>query len=184
MSADNYKIDVLKELSTMQGIIRTIELNDEDRAEIERLESEAENSVLMGLCKGINVGVREALKRKNLVGGLTDGTMQWPRCSLIKLTCGSELIGEEVIDPAKIEECKQRGDIVVGEIVFYKDKMGKMKEERDEMRVQILPLEMPDRLGPYAVVGSPSPPVDSYIKKRMGLDTKDPKLGTILVGFD
>jgi len=59
-----------------------------------------------------------------------------------------------------------------------------MRSKHDEMRVQILPLEMPERFGSSAVVGSPSPPTDIYIKRRMGLDTKDPKLGTILVGFD
>ncbi len=184
MSASNSRIDVREELAKMRGILKTVELNNDDRTEIERLESEAENGVLMGLCKGFNMGVREALKKKHLVGGLSDGTMQWPRSSLIKMVCGSELVGEEIIDPARREECKERGDLVVGEIVFYKGKIELMREKHDEMRVQILPLEMPDRLGPSVVVGSPSPPADLYIKKRMESDLRDPKAGTILVGFD
>jgi hypothetical protein len=142
MSANSSKIYVREELARMQGILKTVELNMEDRAEIERLESEAEKGVLMGLCKGVNVGVREALRKRHLIGALSDGTMQWPRCSLIKMVCGSELVGEEVIDAAKREECKQKGDLVVGEIVFYKDKIEIMRSKHDEMRVQILPLEM------------------------------------------
>jgi len=184
MSANSSKIYVREELARMQGILKTVELNMEDRAEIERLESEAEKGVLMGLCKGVNVGVREALRKRHLIGALSDGTMQWPRCSLIKMVCGSELVGEEVIDAAKREEGKQKGDLVVGEIVFNKDRINIMRSKHDEMRVQILPLEMPERLGSSAIVGSPSPPADLYIKRRMGLDTNDPKLGTILVGFD
>ncbi|HRR53891.1 MAG TPA: hypothetical protein P5290_00930, partial [Candidatus Methanomethylicus sp.] len=61
MSANSSKIDVREELAKMQGILKTVEMNMEDRAEIERLESQAENGVLMGLCKGVNIGVREAL---------------------------------------------------------------------------------------------------------------------------
>ncbi len=184
MSIDESTIDVMKELAKMQGILKIVELTDEDRAEIERLESEAENSVLMGMCKGLNIGVRESLKKKHVLGCLSDGTMRWPRISLIKMVCGCEIVGEEIVDPTKLEECKSRGDLVVGEIVFYKDMMKLMRGKQNELRIHIMPLEMPERLGPSAVVGSPSPPADIFIKKRMEANMSDPKLGTIIVGFD
>lgn len=184
MSTDDSKIDVAEELGRIQGILKTAELTCEDRAEIERLESEAENSVLMGMCKGLNIGVRESLKRKHVLGGLTDGTMQWPRISLIKMVCGCDIVGEEIVDPVKLEECKKRGDLTVGEIVFYKDKIKIMREKQSELKIHIMPLEMPERLGPHAIVGSPSPPADLYIKKKMGADLSNPKLGTVIVGFD
>jgi len=98
MSANSSKIYVREELARMQGILKTVELNMEDRAEIERLESEAEKGVLMGLCKGVNVGVREALRKRHLLGALSDGTLKParpPRCRRYSLLQGQDRDNEE-----------------------------------------------------------------------------------------
>ncbi|MDI9644014.1 MAG: hypothetical protein QFX35_02200, partial [Candidatus Verstraetearchaeota archaeon] len=76
------------------GIVCVKELTEEEKEEVLRLECESEKGVLMGLCQGINVGVREALKRKKVYACATDRSFVWPNCTYIKITCGDELIGE------------------------------------------------------------------------------------------
>lgn len=180
MSEDEF----IKAMSGMKGILKVIPLTESDVKEIERLEAEAENNVLMGFCRGINVGVRDALAKKRVYACLTDMNLKWPECSLIKIVCGSDVIGEQVVDKERLEGLKACGNIVTGDVVFYKEKMRLIRERQGEMRVLILPLEMPEILGIKAKVGSPSPPADTYLKRRLDANLEDPKLGTVLVGFD
>jgi hypothetical protein len=159
-------------------------LSREEVAEVLRLEGEAEKKAMMGLGKGINLGLREALKRRNAFACATDLNLTWPECSYIKLVCDGEVIGEDVYDKAALEDLKKKGHMVAGNLVLYKDKMKVFKEKRDEMRVHILPMEIPELTVCGAVVGVPSPPADIYLKTTLGVDTEDNRLGTIVVGVD
>jgi hypothetical protein len=171
-------------LASLKGIIRVQRLDAAQREAALKLEREAEEKVLMGLCKGINVGLREALSKKNAFACLTDETMVWPQCSYIKLYCGDELIGRDIYDEAELTRRKEAGDIVAGNLVFYKDKMGRLKERPSEMRVHMMPMEIAELCACGAVVASPSPPSDNYLKGLLGADPTDRRLGTIVVGVD
>ncbi|MDI9643935.1 MAG: hypothetical protein QFX35_01800, partial [Candidatus Verstraetearchaeota archaeon] len=121
--------------------------------------------------------------RKKVYACATDRSFVWPNCTYIKITCGDELIGEDINDKERIERLKCEGHLIAGTLVFYRDKMRLFKERRDETKVHILPLEIQDVHGKF-VVGSPSPPTDLYLKKRMCLDTENKDLGTIVIGVD
>jgi len=175
-------IEILDAIKNLKGILKLIQLDENDKAELMRLEAEAESKVMMGFSKGLNLGVRKALEKKNVYACLSDNTMEWPRCSLIKLLCGEEMIGEEIVDAAEREELKKQGNLCAGDVVFYRDKMYLLKDKDNKMKVHILPLEMPC-LGNDALVGSPSPPGDLYLKKKLDADINDPKLGTVVIGF-
>lgn len=169
-------------LSKIGGIVRVKELTEEEKNEVLRLECESEKGVLMGLCQGINEGLREALKKRKVYACATDMSFVWPNSTYIKITCGEELIGEDVNDKERLERLKAEGHLIAGTLVFYRDKMRLFKDRRDETRVHILPLEIPDVCGKKAIVGSPSPPTDLYLKKRMGISTEDKELGTVIIG--
>ena len=156
----------------------------EEVAEVLRLEGEAEKKVMMGLCRGINLGLREALKRRHVFACATDLNLTWPECSYIKLVCDGEVVGEDVYDKATLEDLKKKGNVVAGNLVLYKDKMKAFKERRDGMRVHMLPMEIPELTVCGAVVGVPSSPADVYLKTRLGIDTEDNRLGTVVVGVD
>ena len=175
--------EVLDAMKSMKGILKLIQLDENDKAEVIRLEAEAESRVMMGFSQGLNLGVRKALEKKNVYACLTDSTMEWPRRSLIKLLYGEEVIGEEIVDAAEREELKKQGNICAGDVVFYREKMCLLKDRDNKMKVHILPLEMPC-LGNDVLVGSPSPPGDSYLKKKLDANLNDPKLGTVAIGFD
>jgi len=171
-------------LKGLRGIVKVQRLDAAHKEAALKLEAEAEEKVLMGLCKGINVGLREALSRKNAFACLTDETMVWPHCSYIKLYCGDELIGMDVYDDAELKQRKEEGDIVAGNLVFYKNKLGLLKERNSEMRVHMMPMEIAELRACGAVVASPSPPTDTYLKGLLGADLADRRLGTIIVGVD
>ncbi|MDD1775949.1 MAG: hypothetical protein LUP94_01185 [Candidatus Methanomethylicus sp.] len=184
MSKDEENNSIENKIKTIKGILKIVSLSEEEKAEVLKLEGEAECHVMMGLCQGINIGIREAVRKKWVYACLTDNTMEWPKCPYIKIYAGDAIIGEQVVDPAMAEELKKQGNIFAGEIVFYRDKFDLLRERKDDMRVHILPLEMPDILGKGAVVGSPSPPGDSFLKQKMMGDLQDSRLGTIVIGID
>ena len=174
----------MRALKGIEGVICVKELTEEEKSEVLRLEEEAEKSVLMGLCRGINIGVREALKKRKVFACASDRSFKWPQSSYIKIVCGEEVIGEDVNDQARLERLKSEGNIVAGTLIFYRDKMRLFRDRRDETMVQILPLEMGEIHGKKAVVGSPSPPADLFLKSRMKVDTELSGLGTILIGIE
>lgn len=168
----------------MKGIVKVALLSKEDVDEVERLEREAEGKVLMGLCKGVNLGVREALGRRRVYACITNSSLRWPKTSLVKIVCEGETIGEDIYDEAELERLKKEGNIVVGNLVFYREKMRLMKENREKMSVIMLPLRIPELEGRGMVVGSPSPPADLYLKRKLGVPEDDPKMGTIIIGVN
>lgn len=168
----------------LKGIVKVALLSKEDVAEVERLEREAEGKVLMGLCKGINLGVREALGRRAVYACITNSSLRWPKTSLVKIICDGETIGEDIYDEVELERLKKEGNIVVGNLVFYKEKMRLMKENREKISIIMLPLRIPELEGQGTVVGSPSPPADLYLKKRLGAPQDDPNIGTIIIGVN
>jgi hypothetical protein len=171
-------------LAKLKGVVKVERLSAEDLAEIGRLESEAESKVMMGLCPGTNIGLKEALSKKNVFGCITDETMVWPSCSYIKVLCGDEVLGQDIYDEKELEKAKKEGNIVVGNLVFYRCKIKLLKERREEMRVHMLPMQISELVACGAVVASPSPPTDVYVKNRLGQNINDPHLGTVIVGID
>jgi len=171
-------------LRNLKGIVGVTRLTEEDKKEAARLEKEADEGVLMGICKGINLGLFEALEKKNVFACISDETMVWPKESYVLILCGSELVGQDVYDETKLQEMKNRGEIVAGNLVFYRNKMNMFKEHKSETRVHLLAMQIPELKACGAIVASPSPPVDIFIREKFGLDPQDSKLGSIIVGVD
>lgn len=180
MSSD----DIINVLNKIEGIVKIVKLSDEEKKEVERLEKEAENKVLMGLCKGINIGVREALNKKLVYACLTNMEFKWPKTSLVKIVCEDEIIAEDVYDEELLKKNKEEGNVVLGNLVIYKDKLKIIKEKKDKLLAIMLPLPIPELERIKAVVGSPSPPADKYLKEKLGIFEEKPELGTIIVGID
>ncbi|MDH5806213.1 MAG: hypothetical protein QXW62_04490 [Candidatus Methanomethylicaceae archaeon] len=178
------KNDIINILNKIEGIVKIVELNDEEKKEIEKLEKEAESKVLMGLCKGINIGVREALNKKLVYACLTNMEFKWPKTSLVKIVCENEVIAEDIYDEELLNKKKEEGNLVLGNLVVYKDKLKIMKERKDKLLAIMLPLPIPELEKINAIVGSPSPPVDKYLKVKFGILEEKPELGTIIIGID
>ncbi|MCX8169740.1 MAG: hypothetical protein N3D72_01485 [Candidatus Methanomethyliaceae archaeon] len=176
--------EIFNVLNRIEGIVKVVKLNDEDKKEIERLEKEAESNILMGLCRGLNLGVRKALSKKSIYACLTNMEFKWPKTSLVRMVCDNEVIAEDIYDEELLRKLKEEGNIVIGNLVIYKDKVSIIKEKRDKLLTIMLPLCIPELEKLNAVVGSPSPPADKYLKIKFGVMEEGPELGTIIIGID
>ena len=171
-------------LAKLKGIVKVQRLGELEKESAGKLEGQAESNVLMGLFPGTNIGLRDALAKKNVFACLTDETMVWPSCSYIRLVCGDELIGQDIYDEGELKRRREEGDLVAGTLVFYRNKMGLLRERRSELRVHMMPMEIEQLCACGAIVASPSPPTDTYLKRVLGADLEDRRLGTIVVGVD
>lgn len=171
-------------LGHLQGIVKVARLTDENMSEALELERQAEENMIMGICVGVNIGLRQALQKKNVFGCITNGDLKWPGESYIRIICGDELIGQDIYDEQILAELKKKGELVAGNLVFYKKKMSLFKDRREDVRLHLMPMQIPELMACSAVVAIPSPPADIYIKKLLMQNEQDPKLGTIIVGVD
>lgn len=171
-------------LMKLKGVVKVQRLGEAEKESAEKLECQAESKVLMGLCPGTNIGLRDALSKRNVFACLTDDTFVWPSCSYIRLVCGDELIGQDIYNDEELRRRREEGDLVAGNLVFYRSKMGILREKKTELRVHMMPMEIEELCACGAVVASPSPPTDIYLKQALGADLGDRRLGTIVVGVD
>jgi len=176
---------VLEALKKVKGVVEPIVLSVEDRNKILELERQAEKRTLMGIWPGVNIGVREALNRQVVVAALTTEEFQWP-IKTVELVCNGEVIGEQV-SFEEAERLKEKGNIVIGNFVIYKEKF--IKADKAKVKLLILPLKLEELKVEGVkdlVVGSPSVPADLYIKSIIGLSkaSKYRNCGSIIVGFN
>ena len=177
-----------KILRGIKGIVHVERLSNEERAEILDLEQKAEQILMMGLARTVNRGLRNAIDRDVTYAAIHDPDLRHPPGSTVIWVREDEIIGEEVWDKAVVEEIKKREDVLfIGEgFVLYADKIRRM--QKTEMTVVFPGLPVPElqSIGKieHVVSATLAAPADIYVKKKLGWSTADPKIGTILVGFN
>ena len=191
---DEHKIgqDIDTILQKIPGFEKQIKLDTNDKQKILTLEQEAEKKVVLGAIQAENQGVTNALNRQ-----ITYAIAYRPILfstfkdkldkSSVIMIAGKEIVGEEISDPKKITELKTRKDVMLlgSSFVLYKDKIRKAKGEPK--------IVLPERIFPPLqqlantkdnTSGSPSPPVDMFLKSKMNINTNDPDIGTVIVGLN
>jgi len=180
--------EVLREISRVKGIIKVKVLGRKEIDEVLRLEQEAEKRVIMGLVRGINLGIREALKREIVVAALTTMEFKWPEHGTIQMRYQGEVLGEEVLDPWEMKRLEAEGHWVMNGFVIYRDVIEKVgRDKLKDIIVTIAPLPLPQLKIPRVkdlVVGSPSLPTDLYIKKIIGASQREEGIGSVVIGFN
>ncbi len=143
------------------------------------------------MCKSINKGVREALRKDFIVAMIIDTSkFQYPNQPYMVMICGDQVIGELVNDKEEIEELrKNRMNLFLWEnFVIYTKKIPRNKEKRSEMRVVYLPREPPQLIElPYihnCEFGTLSTESDTYIKQILAMHSKEVVVGTCVVGYN
>jgi len=177
-----------KILRGIKGIVDVERLNDEDRAEILNLEQRAEQILMMGLAKTVNRGLRDAIDRDVTYAAIHDPDLRHPPGPTVIWVRGEEIIGEEVWDKAIIEKLKNRGDVLfIGEgFILYAEKIRRMQKTEVTVVFPSLPvpeLQSIDKIE-SVVSATLSAPADLHVKRKLGWSTTDPKIGTILIGFN
>ncbi|MHC1577012.1 MAG: hypothetical protein ACXQTE_06625, partial [Methanosarcinaceae archaeon] len=105
------------------------------------------------------------------------------------LTYEGKVVGEDMDDTEKLKELDQSGDaLVIGNIALYDKSILMSKKSKSKPLVVVLPHKPCSEVEELshvsrAILASPSPPTDEYVKERMGLDNEH-GTGTFLLGFD
>jgi len=180
--------EVEKILRGIKGIVDVERLNDEDCAEILDLERKAEQILMMGLAKTVNRGLRDAIDRGVTYAAIHDPDLRHPPGPTVIWVREDEIIGEEVWDKAIIDGLKKRQDVLfIGEgFVLYADKIRRMQKTEMTVVFQGLPVPELQNIDKIESVVSAtlSAPADLHVKRKLGWSTTDPKIGTILIGFN
>jgi len=180
--------EVEKILRGIKGIVDVERLNDEDCAEILDLERKAEQILMMGLAKTVNRGLRDAIDREVTYAAIHDPDLRHPPGPTVIWVREDEIIGEEVWDKAIIDGLKKRQDVLfIGEgFVLYADKIRRMQKTEMTVVFQGLPVPELQNIDKIESVVSAtlSAPADLHVKRKLGWSTTDPKIGTILIGFN
>ncbi len=181
--------EVVTKIKGVKGIRKALVLTKEDRRKIVDLEKSAEKRVMMGLGQGDNQGIKKVLTSDVVVAFITEAEYEWPRGPNIVITRGGRIIGEE-LSPSRLEEVKKcKNVILLNNFALYKDRIPKLPSWAQKPPIVVFPAkpcpeaEEVSGIGD-AVLGSPSPPSDIYLKERMKVNQKNGQLGTILIGFN
>lgn len=181
---------LIKECKGVCSIVKV--LDEDERKKLLELEKAQEGSMNQLGAGYENQSMNEVLTRDIVILIVNDNSFEY-REPTITLKAGEEVIGEVINDPAKISEMKNKpGYLVSGNnFVIYSHKLRGRKGVK--LKFITLPFSLPHEglksgsidIGATDVVcGWPSREVDVYLKNTYNLDTKDFKIGTLLVGFN
>jgi hypothetical protein len=182
---------VLKTLNNFKGVKKFKVLSAEEKKNILELEEKVEKKIAYGMCKTINDGVREALKRVYTIGLVIDTSIyEYPHHSSMVMICDDDIVGEEVKDLKQIDKLKKvRSNFFLWDnFVIYTQRLPKGKEARQRLRLIYNPREVKQlevvECVEKGIFGTPSSEGDILVKNLLDYSSKDPLLGTCLIGFN
>ena len=176
-------------IKAVKGVGETFIINEDDKKTIAELEKKADQMTLMGLGIGDNQGVKNVLKCDIVMTFTTDMNYEWPPDPNVVLMHNGEMVGEDMSDPEKLKEWENKDDaLVIGNIVIYGKSILSTVMGGGEPLVVVLP---PKECPPVAkvagikeaILASPSPPTDEYLRERMNLKL-EAGAGTFLLGIN
>lgn len=170
-------------LESMEGVWRAGAVTVEMREKLVELE---ENYSSLGPIAVDNMGVRKAAKCARLYYVIKDKRFRPPPIATVQLVSeDGTVIGEEIICGKKPDMPKGERVVQLGRdfLIFY----SRAKEKGKNARFILPPVPFPEieclGFAKNVVSSSPSTLGDAEIKKFIGVED-DPKLASILVGFD
>lgn len=191
MEAEDGQLErVLRTLQECRGVIAVKILSDEEKKGILNVEGAVEEKIILGMCKSLNKGLRDALQ-KEFAAAMVIQTekFQYPHHPEMVMVSEDQIIGEQVYDKNKLEELRRNPtNLFLWEnFVVYMKNLPRDPKKRSEMRVVYLPRKLVQlKELPYvedSVFGVPSTEGDSLIKRMLAVTSEEAVLGTCLIGF-
>lgn len=182
---------VLEVLRDCRGVLAIKVLTEEEKKRILHIESEIEARIVFGLCKSLNKGLRETLKRKyTVVLVIQTSDFDYPHHPYMNIISRDQVIGKLVYDKEKIQELREDPSnfFLWDNFFINRKKLPRDLEERRKMRAVYLAREPLQLMGMQsiadAVFGAPSTQGDTLIKRMLDIKSDSTTIGTCLVGFD
>lgn len=182
---------VLDTLNNFKGVKKIKVLSVDEKKRILELEEKVEAKIAYGMCKTINQGIREALRRDYTVALVIDTSIyEYPHHSSMVMVCDEIIVGEEVKDLKQIDELKtiRTNFFLWDNFVIYTQRLPKEKEVRQRLRLIYNPREFPHldivNCVERGIFGTPSSEGDVLVKSLLDYSSEDLLLGTCLIGID
>jgi hypothetical protein len=185
---------IIAKAKTVPGVLGAAELNEQQRKTVEYLENEAMKSVLGGMGKGRNEGVKEALSKEVVLALFVDLLFEMPKnANMMELVCKGEIVGRPSLDQKEIESYKKNRDYIVLSDFFIIRRDAKLSPASFASGescfvfngARIADFECMPEIRDH-IVGVPSPPgfdfMHEIFKEKMGLH--DPRVAGFLLGFN
>lgn len=186
--------EVLDTINPLRGVQSVGVLNDEVRKRILEIEMEKTGEII----PVINYGVHECLSREYTVAIIKTATFRPPPTPTVQLVDNKgHVLGEEIVNPEQKHkhEANENSTFVTPDFVLTQDPK-EIEENLKSERLEENPTKQAFVLPPVPFVeveeledtcdvvsSSPDPLADLYIKEYFNFED-DPKLASILVGFN
>jgi len=173
--------EVLRLLGSLRGVRRTFYLDDAMRSRLREIESEVHP---FGPLVVRNEGVLECLDREHVACIVKDTSFRPPPHATVMLVDeDGVIIGKELLPGDTVEEEPGKKNLYLGKdfVMFYDGRSGR----NAKFVLPPVPFAEVEAL-PFTVrvcSSSPSTMGDLHVRRSAGLDD-DPKLATVLIGFD
>jgi len=178
---DRRREEVLRILSSLKGVREAFYLTDDMRATLRRSEDEAQP---FGPLVVQNQGLRECLERRHVACIVKDqGFRPPPKPTVVLIDEDGTVIGRELLPGDDPEDAEGRKMLFLGKdfVIYYDGRSGR----NARFVLPPVPFAEVERLEYTERVCSCSPSTlgDLAIRRSKNLDD-DPKLATVLIGFD
>ncbi len=173
--------DVLRLLESLKGVRKSFYLSDTMRTRLRDIESEVHP---FGPLVVRNEGVLECLERERVACIVKDTSFRPPpHATVMLIDEDGVVIGRELLKGDVVKEEPGRKTLYLGKdfVIFHDGRSGR------NARFVLPPVPFAEvEALPFAarvVSSSPSTAGDLHVRRSAGLDD-DPKLATVLIGFD
>lgn len=186
--------EVIDTINPLRGVLDVGVLNDEVRKNVIKIEMEKAGEII----PVINMGVNECLNRDFTVAIIKNASFRPPPTATVQLVDNKgNLLGEEIVSTDQKKKYKEdeKAKFINPDFVLLKDQ----KDIEEDLKTENLeknPTKQAFVLPPVqfieveeledtcdVVSSSPDPLADLYLKKVFNFED-DPKLASILVGFN
>lgn len=194
INPDDVLQEVLDTINPLRGVLNVGVLNDDVRKHILEIEMEKTGEII----PVINAGVHECLNREYTIAIIKNASFRPPPTATVQLVDNKgHLLGEEIVSSQQKEKYKadEKVQFINPDFVLLKDQKEIEKdlktsrlEENPTKQAFVLPpvqfIEVEELENTCDVVSSsPDPLADLYLKEYFKFED-DPKLASILVGFN
>lgn len=186
--------EVLDTIEPLRGVVNVGVLNDEVRKNIMQIEMEKTGELI----PVINLGVKECLERDFTVAIIKNASFRPPPTATVQFVDNKgNLLGEEIVNvnQKKKYENDEKAQFIHPDFVLLRDKKD-LENDLKQENIQETATKQAFLLPPVqfieveeledtcdVVSSSPDPLADLYIKEYFEFED-DPKLASILVGFN
>jgi hypothetical protein len=182
---------VISILKSCGGVHKLKILTEKEKKRISQLEEKAEEEIAYALCKTLNIGLREAMKREFTIAILIDSSVYlYPHHPDMVMLYDDVILGEQVHDPIRIGELRKdrKNFFLWDNFVIYTKRLPKDKNTREKIRLIYKPMNVKQLENipcvKEQVFGTPSVQGDVFIKKILNYSETSSIIGTNLIGFN